>query len=95
VKIGALNMTFTGLSFIGRDRPPTSEELAEKQRDYVLRTIDLFGPDRAMFESNFPVDMLGVSYGVLWNGFKRMVKDFSESEKVALFHDTAARAYRI
>lgn len=95
VKIGALNMSFTGLSFIGRDRPPTSKELAERQRDYVLRTIDLFGPDRAMFESNFPVDMLGVSYGVLWNGFKRMVADFSGEEKLALFHDTATRAYRI
>lgn len=95
VKIGALNMTFTGLSFIGRDRPPTSAELAEKQRDYVLRTIDIFGPHRAMFESNFPVDMLGVSYGVLWNGFKRMVEDFTADEKRALFHDTAARAYRI
>lgn len=95
VKIGALNMTFTGLSFIGRDRPPSSEELAEKQRGYVLRTIDLFGPDRCMFESNFPVDMLGVSYGVLWNGFKRMVADFTPTEKLALFHDTAATAYRI
>jgi L-fuconolactonase len=95
VKIGALNMTFTGLSFIGRDRPPTSEELAERQRDYVLRTIDLFGPDRAMFESNFPVDMLGVSYGVLWNGFKRMTADFTAAERHALFHETAARAYRI
>lgn len=95
VKIGALNMTFTGLSFIGRDRPPSSGELAAKQRDYVLRTIDIFGPQRAMFESNFPVDMLGVSYGVLWNGFKRMTADFNRDERVALFHDTAARAYRI
>ena len=60
MKNGVLNKTFTGLSFIGRDRPPTSEELAEKQRDYILRTID-----------------------------------FSESEKIALFHDTAAKAYRI
>lgn len=95
VKIGALNMSFTGLSFIGRDRPPTSLELAWKQREYVLRAIDLFGTDRSMFESNFPVDMLGVSYGVLWNGFKRMVEDFSPRDKLALFHDTAAKAYRI
>ena len=95
VKIGALNMAFTGLSFIGQDRPPSSAQLAERQRPYVLRTIELFGPDRAMFESNFPVDMLGVSYPVLWNGFKRMVADFTLAEKRALFRDTAARAYRI
>jgi predicted TIM-barrel fold metal-dependent hydrolase len=95
VKVGALNMTFTGLSFIGRDRPPSSEELASRQRDYVLRTIDIFGPGRIMFESNFPVDMLGVSYGVLWNGFKRMVADFNPEEKRAMFHDTAANAYRL
>ena len=48
-----------------------------------------------MFESNFPVDKVSYSYNVMWNSFKRIVADFSVSEKAALFHDTAARAYRI
>jgi predicted TIM-barrel fold metal-dependent hydrolase len=48
-----------------------------------------------MFESNFPVDKLSISYAVLWNAFKKMVADFSEDEKNALFHDTAEKVYRL
>jgi predicted TIM-barrel fold metal-dependent hydrolase len=48
-----------------------------------------------MFESNFPVDKASCSYVVLWNAFKRMTQDFSHDERVWLFHDAAAQAYRI
>ena len=48
-----------------------------------------------MFESNFPVDKTSCSYVVLWNAFKRITHDFSADERLALFHDTAARAYRL
>ena len=48
-----------------------------------------------MFESNFPVDRLSIGYTVLWNGFKKLAADFSEAEKQALFHDTAAKVYRL
>ena len=48
-----------------------------------------------MFESNFPVDKRGVGYVVLWNAFKRIAAGYSDDEKRDLFHDTAARAYRI
>ena len=48
-----------------------------------------------MFESNFPVDRLSISYAVLWNAFKKIAAGFSESDKSALFHDTAARVYRL
>jgi predicted TIM-barrel fold metal-dependent hydrolase len=48
-----------------------------------------------MFESNFPVDKLSVSYPVLWNAFKKIAADFSEDEKKSLFHDTAKRVYRL
>ena len=48
-----------------------------------------------MFESNFPVDKVSCSYAVLWNAFKRVAAGFSETEKNALFHDTAARVYRL
>ena len=95
VKVGGPNMDFTGLSFVGEARPPTSEQLAERQRDFILKVIDLFGPKRCMFESNFPVDMLGVSYTVVWNTFKRLTADFSAADRAALFHDTAARVYRL
>ena len=48
-----------------------------------------------MFESNFPVDKLSCSYPVLWNAFKRVAADFTPDEKALLFHDTAARVYRL
>jgi len=48
-----------------------------------------------MFESNFPVDKASTSYTVLWNAFKRLSQGFSESERAALFHDTASRVYRL
>src|SRR3546814_3652851 len=61
VKLGALNMSFTGMDATDRPRPHTSEETALLQRDHILTAIDLFGPDRCMFESNFPVDMRSIS----------------------------------
>ncbi|MBT4615111.1 MAG: amidohydrolase family protein, partial [Gammaproteobacteria bacterium] len=51
--------------------------------------------DRCMFESNFPVDKESVSYPVLWNAFKKMSQSRTIIEKEKLFHDTAARVYRI
>jgi predicted TIM-barrel fold metal-dependent hydrolase len=48
-----------------------------------------------MFESNFPVDAVSVSYTVLWNSFKRLARGYSAAEKAKLFHDTAARVYRL
>ena len=57
--------------------------------------IELFGVDRCMFESNFPVDKLTCSYEILWNSFKRLVANYSDDEKAKLFHDTATRIYRL
>ena len=48
-----------------------------------------------MFESNYPVDKASISYNVLWNAFKKLVADFSESEKEAMFCGTAMRTYRL
>ena len=57
--------------------------------------IKQFGPERCMFESNFPVDKVSFSHHVLFNAFKRFSQNYSASERAALFHDTAVRAYRI
>jgi L-fuconolactonase len=57
--------------------------------------IEQFGPDRCMFESNFPPDKVSYSYNVLFNGFKRLSREYSPDERAAMFHDTAVRAYRI
>ena len=57
--------------------------------------IQQFGPDRCMFESNFPVDKISYSYNVIYNAFKRLSKGYSPTERAAMFHDTAARVYNI
>jgi predicted TIM-barrel fold metal-dependent hydrolase len=64
-------------------------------RPFVLETIEIFGPDRCMFASNFPVDKLYSSFDVLYDAFKRIVSDFSIGERRKLFSDTALAVYRI
>ncbi len=80
-----------------RREPIGSEELCELLYPYYIHAIEAFGPDRCMFESNFPVDKECVSYRTLWNAFKRIAAKagLSESEKTSVFSGTAARVYRL
>jgi predicted TIM-barrel fold metal-dependent hydrolase len=94
-KLGGINMEINGFGWHERPRPPTSAELLEATRPYYELTIELFGPDRCMFESNFPVDKASCSYTVLWNAFKRLTASYSAEDKAKLFHDTATRVYRL
>jgi len=94
-KLGGLGMVINGFKFEERDTPPGSEELADTWRPYFETCIEAFGPDRCMFESNFPVDKVTSSYAVYWNTFKRIAAGASADEKRAMFHDTAARFYKL
>jgi L-fuconolactonase len=95
MKLGGLNMEHGGLGWHHRPRPPSSDELVVACEDYILAAIDMFGPDRCMFESNFPVDKVSCSYNVLWNAFKKIAARFTPDERTALFSGTAQRVYRI
>ncbi len=95
VKLGGINMPVNGFNWHRLPKPPTSDQLVAATRDYYLHTIDKFGPRRCMFESNFPVDRLSCSYGVLWNAFKKIAAGFTADEKAQLFHRTAAETYRL
>lgn len=95
VKIGGMGMIICGASWHERPLPPTSQELAAAWRPQVESCIELFGPDRCMFESNFPVDKAMASYRTLWNAFKRITAGATQAERETLFAGTAARAYRI
>jgi predicted TIM-barrel fold metal-dependent hydrolase len=94
-KIGGLAMPDNGFGWNTADRPPTSDEFLAQQSRYYLHAIECFGPDRCMFESNFPVDRLSLSYPVLWNAYKKMTVGFSTSERAALFSGTASRVYKV
>ena len=95
VKLGGLAMAFCGMPEEGPAKGLGSEHLAALWRPYVETCIESFGPDRAMFESNYPVDRWGASYPVLWNAFKRLAQGHSADEKRALFAGTAARVYGV
>jgi predicted TIM-barrel fold metal-dependent hydrolase len=94
-KLGGINMAVNGFGWHKNAAPPTSAELTAATRDWYLHMIDVFGPERCMFESNFPVDKLSVSYGVLWNSFKQIAAGFGAADKHALFSGTASRVYRL
>jgi predicted TIM-barrel fold metal-dependent hydrolase len=95
IKLGGIQMDVSGFGWEDRPLPPTSDELAAVTRPYHEHALEEFGVDRAMFESNFPVDKLSCGYGVLWNSFKRIASGASAGEKAKLFHDNAVRVYRL
>lgn len=94
-KLGGIVMPINGFGFHKGARPATSDEVVAATGDYHRHAIECFGADRCMFESNFPVDKQSCSYAVLWNAFKKIALPYSQAEKAALFHDTAARVYRL
>ena len=95
MKLGGLGMLYCGWDFHLNDIAPGSEELAVAWRPYIEACIEAFGPARCMMESNFPVDKQSCGYAVLWNALKRITQGCSASEKASLYHDTAARVYRL
>jgi predicted TIM-barrel fold metal-dependent hydrolase len=95
IKLGGLGMTRTGFDWHTRHKPIGSEELARDMAPFLSYCIDKFTPARCLFESNFPVDKVSFSYNVMYNAFKRFSAGYSRSERAAMFHDNAARVYRI
>jgi len=95
VKLGGLGMAVCGFDFHKRAEMPGSAELADAWRPYLESCIEAFGPQRAMFESNFPVDKVSCSYASCWNAFKRVAAGASAADKSLLFRDSARRVYRL
>jgi len=94
-KIGGMAMPDNGFGWDSADRPASSDEFVAAQRRYYLHAIECFGPERCMFESNFPVDRFSLSYRTVWNAFKKLTADFSPDERTAMFSGTARRVYRL
>ena len=95
VKLGGLAMCFPRFPSFMSDPAASSEQLADEWRPYIETCIQAFGPDRCMFESNFPVDVGSCDYRTLWNAFKVLAKGYSPEEKTAMFSGTARRVYRL
>jgi predicted TIM-barrel fold metal-dependent hydrolase len=73
----------------------SSEALAAYWGPELRFCIETLGPDRCLFESNFPVDRALCDYVTLWNVFKRVTADLSPDDRRKLFSDTARRVYQI
>ncbi len=97
VKVGAIPIRVPGASAASSASaaPPSSETVAAAWKPFASTCIELFGVERCMFESNFPVQKRFCSYQVVWNAFKRLAAGASADEKRALFGGTAVRAYRL
>ena len=95
VKLGGMGMPIMGFDWHLREKPVGSQELADDMSPFLNYCIEQFGPDRCMFESNFPVDKVSFSYHVMYNAFKRLSSDYSFQERAEMFHKNAVRIYRV
>ena len=67
----------------------------ERQRPIIDTLIEAFGVERCMFASNFPVDGLTGSFDAIFSGYKTATAELSRADRLALFHNTAVRVYRL
>jgi predicted TIM-barrel fold metal-dependent hydrolase len=95
VKLGGLANYFAGFASFCSNPPASSTALAEEWKPYLETSIEAFGPGRAMFESNFPVDLGSCTYATLWNAFKVFAANYSADEKKELFSGAATRFYKL
>jgi predicted TIM-barrel fold metal-dependent hydrolase len=94
-KIGGLGLPFWGFGFEKRTDTVGYLEVATAWQPYVETVIEAFGADRCMMESNYPPDGRACGFVPLWNALKYLVRDASPNEKASMFHDCAARVYRM
>jgi predicted TIM-barrel fold metal-dependent hydrolase len=95
MKLGGMMMRLAAYDYGALLAPPSSAQLAEYWRPYLTECIERFGARRCTFESNFPVEKMGIGFAALWNAFKRVTAGASVEEKLALFSGTARRVYRL
>nr|WP_236638175.1 amidohydrolase family protein [Mangrovicoccus ximenensis] len=93
--MGGFGLSVMGHRYFEAALPPRSDRLAADWRPHVETCIELFGPQRSMFESNFPVDKGQFSYAALWNAFKRLSEGYCQEDRDALFWRSAARTYGV
>ena len=95
VKLGGLGTSVFAFRLWSRAEPPTSAALAAMWRPWIEPVVDLFGPARCMFESNYPVDARVGGLDVLWNCFKIISESYSNEDRDWLCRKTAAHTYRL
>ena len=95
VKVSGLAISRLGFGYQASGQVKSSDELAEAWGPYVRTCAELFGPERTIFASNYPVDRAAAPYVTLINGFKKTLADLSPDDMNAVFAGNARRIYRL
>lgn len=95
VKLGGQMMRLAPYDYLHLPAPLTAAEMAAHWRPWHEPLIEMFGADRCLYESNFPVDKMGAGWVGLWNSYKLVTAGASADEKAALYAGTARRVYRL
>lgn len=95
MKLGGIASIVTGYDAHLRERPPSSRDFVNERGAYFHYAIHRFGAERCMFETNFPVDSVAISYTVLWNAYKLIAMDYGTAARKALLAGTGRRIYRM
>ena len=94
VKIGGLGMPFLGFGRIGL-ATPASGQVAAACSPAVSHVLGVFGADRCLAESNFPIDRATCTYGTIWDAITKLLGDLSSDARRQVLSETAARLYRL
>jgi predicted TIM-barrel fold metal-dependent hydrolase len=94
-KLGGMAMPDNGYGWHALDTPISSSVFMEVQKQWYDYVIERFGPERCMFESNFPVDRASIGYNVLWNGLKKIAAEYPPQVQAQMFAGTARKVYRL
>jgi L-fuconolactonase len=94
-KISGLTMPVLGWGFHEQPTPPSRAQLVDCLGPMVETALELFGAQRCMFASNFPMDKVSAPWTSLYEVFDELTRTRDEAERKGLFHDNAARVYRL
>lgn len=93
VKLSGMTMPIVGYGFHARGRPPDVSEIEARVGPHWATALELFGPGRCLFASNFPMDAVSVDYATRLEAFERVLAAYPEDAQQAVLHDNAIRFY--
>jgi len=94
VKLSGLLMPVVGHDFHRRDQAPEIGEVVDAIAPHIEYALSLFGVDRCLFASNFPMDKVSTSFETLYDAYFQIVSGYSDADKQKLFGDNALKFYQ-
>lgn len=97
LKLSGLLMPIVGFGYHERDTPPSHQELVDVMAPHIAKGIELFGADRCMFASNFPMDKVSADYSAVFDAYLAIADGLGLGAEAneKLFAGTASNFYRL